>query len=321
MKPLQKKSLRLLAASLTMILAVEGPLSVSAATNALDAVSLSQASKSSTKKTSSKKTSSKKKTKKTTKKLTRKQAKRQMTLLKNQISKYIKNNCPEPDCWSVYVKNLETNQSFLINNRQFYSASTIKLFAMGAAYYKIKLGKLKRTSVLEDKIYRMIAYSDNDCFNSIVGDYVGLNYVKKFLKKYKFSKTWLEHGMRPGSHPFINSSMNTRKHINSTSARDCGIFLEKVYCGEMVSKFFSKKMLKYLKQQTFRYKIPSGIPSGVTVANKTGESDTMQHDAAIVYGKKTDYIICVFSNTDSPGAAPAHIREISRRVYNYLNKS
>ena len=85
MKPLQKKYLRLLAASLTMVLALEGPLSVSAATNALDAVSLSQASKSSTKKTSSKKTSSKKKTKKTTKKLTRKQAKRQMTLLKNRF--------------------------------------------------------------------------------------------------------------------------------------------------------------------------------------------------------------------------------------------
>ena len=40
------------------------------------------------------------------------------------------------------------------------------------------------------------------------------------------------------------------------------------------------------------YKIPAGVPEHVTVANKTGETDTCQHDAAIVFGESAT-ISCV----------------------------
>ena len=61
-------------------------------------------------------------------------------------------------------------------------------------------------------------------------------------------------------------------------------------------------------------------PSGIKVANKTGETSTVQHDMAIVYGKKTDYVICVFSSTGSESYAVPRIQSISRTVYQYLNK-
>ena len=54
-------------------------------------------------------------------------------------------------------------------------------------------------------------------------------------------------------------------------------------------------MLNLLLAQERRYKIPAGLPSGVKSGNKTGETDSYQHDAAIVYGKKTDYVIVVFA--------------------------
>lgn len=57
-------------------------------------------------------------------------------------------------------------------------------------------------------------------------------------------------------------------------------------------------MLNLLLRQTRRWKIPSGLPSGVRVANKTGETSSVDHDMAIVFGKKTDYVICVFSRTE-----------------------
>ena len=78
-------------------------------------------------------------------------------------------------------------------------------------------------------------------------------------------------------------------------------------------------MLNLLMHQEVRYKIPAGLPSGIVCANKTGETSSVQHDMAIVYGKKKDYIICVFSNTGSEDYALPRIREISRTVYNYLN--
>lgn len=45
----------------------------------------------------------------------------------------------------------------------------------------------------------------------------------------------------------------------------------------------------------------------------------MQHDMAIVYGKKTTYVICVFSSNIGEYYGINGIRNISRYVYNYLN--
>ena len=56
------------------------------------------------------------------------------------------------------------------------------------------------------------------------------------------------------------------------------------------------------------------------VANKTGETSSVDHDMAIVFGKKTDYVICVFSRTGSEEYAIPRIRDISGTVYKYLNK-
>ena len=104
---------------------------------------------------------------------------------------------------------------------------------------------------------------------------------------------------------------------NVSSAKDCAKLLEEIYEGTCVSKSYSKKMLNLLLKQTRRSKIPSGIPSGIKVANKTGETNSVHHDMAIVYGKKTDYVIAVFTT----GCRTAYygIREASRTVYNYLN--
>lgn len=55
-------------------------------------------------------------------------------------------------------------------------------------------------------------------------------------------------------------------------------------------------------------------------ANKTGETDTCQHDVAIVYGPSVDYILCVMSEdlTNSDDAVLT-IQEISSTVYSYFN--
>ena len=96
--------------------------------------------------------------------------------------------------------------------------------------------------------------------------------------------------------------------------------MERIYKGTCVSSKYSREMKNLLLRQTRRWKIPAGVPAGVRVANKTGETSSVQHDMAIVYGKKTDYIICVFSSTGNEGYAVPRIRNISRTVYNCLNK-
>lgn len=217
--------------------------------------------------------------------------------------------------WSVYVKNLDTNEAICINNKKIYAASLIKLYAMGAAYEKVKQGKLKESSV-KNTINSMITVSSNDAFNTIVSR-VGKTYINTWCKANGYNSTNQGHGLSPSSN---NYGLNNGTGSNVTTVKDCGRLLESIYRGTCVSQSASKKMLAHLKKQQRRSKIPAGIPGGVTVANKTGETDDTTHDVAIVYSKGADYIICVMGSV--PGGAwgaSGNITKLSRITYNYFN--
>ena len=75
-------------------------------------------------------------------------------------------------------------------------------------------------------------------------------------------------------------------------------------------------MLDSLLHQETTEKIPQGVPNGISVANKTGETEEVQHDAAIVFGEKTDYIICIMScGWKEEGRAIETIRDLSGITY------
>ncbi|MCB6544535.1 serine hydrolase [Blautia glucerasea] len=223
--------------------------------------------------------------------------------------------------WSVYVKDLKTGGVVNLNESAMYSASIIKPFVMASTFDQIQKGNLSYSSTIKGLLREMITVSDNEAYNQLVkynstsrSFLSGASVVNRYLEKNKYTKTGCHHTLHPASSASVGDGRS-----NITSAKDCGILLEHIYNGTCVSSRSSKEMRNLLLAQTRRWKIPSGIPSGVRVANKTGETSSVEHDMAIVYGKKKDYIICVFSNTGSEDYALPRIREISRTVYNYLN--
>ena len=216
--------------------------------------------------------------------------------------------------WSVYVKNLKTNESLTINNRKMYAASLIKLYAMAGAYDRVRAKKLALSSV-SSLLSSMITVSDNDSFNTIVRK-VGKKRLNKWIKKNGFKKTTVVHDVGLAANSTIVRDGRT---CNTTTVKDCGKLLEMIYRGKCVSKKYSKLMLSLLKQQQRRSKIPAGVPAGVVVANKTGETDETCHDAAIVYAKKAPYILVVM--VTDPGAGWTHnaqIAQISSMVYQFM---
>ena len=142
----------------------------------------------------------------------------------------------------------------------------------------------------------------------------GAQAVNGFLAEQKFADTSVQHILSPSSSKDVGLGGR-----NTTSVKDCAELLSRIYKGECVSKEASEAMLNLLLNQQVTTKIPSGISVSVEIANKTGETDTDQHDIAIVYGEKTTYILCVMSEDCKPGDAVSHIRDISGIVYNYLN--
>lgn len=224
--------------------------------------------------------------------------------------------------WSVYIKDLKTGAVINMNDQEMYPASTIKAFVMASTYDQIQKGNLKYTSTVKSLLNDMITVSDNEACNQLIrynsksGNFIdGTKVINKYLKANKYTETGCHHSLHPAASSYAGDGKS-----NVSSAKDCGLLLEQIYNGTCVSPKYSKAMLNLLLKQTRRWKIPAGLPSGVKVANKTGETSSVQHDMAIVFGKKTDYVICVFSRTGSEGYAISCIKNISGTAYKYLNK-
>ncbi|MCD8104669.1 MAG: class A beta-lactamase-related serine hydrolase [Lachnospiraceae bacterium] len=238
--------------------------------------------------------------------------------------------------WSVYLKNLDTSESLLINDESMYAASLIKLFVMQSCYEYLddlvanycsihNTNEDAALSTIKDRIYTMIVYSRNESYNELVrlhsstGSFTsGCRLVNSFIVECGYSAT----GIYSTLHPSDSSYETTGEGINHTTTKDCGDLLEAIYYRTCVSEEASEEMLSYLLQQETTTKIPAGIPDGISVANKTGETDEESHDAAIVFGEKTDYILCVMSTgVDVMGAGNAGniIKSISALVYEFLN--
>ena len=108
--------------------------------------------------------------------------------------------------------------------------------------------------------------------------------------------------------------------FNRTSPADCARVLEFIYKRKLVSESASDEMLDLLKRQERTWKIPAGLPEGAMTANKTGETDTVEADAAIVYSPACDYVICVIGNGDISSQGVENIQTVSKMTYEYFNK-
>lgn len=237
--------------------------------------------------------------------------------------------------WSVYVKDLNTDEKIVLNNKPLYSASLIKAFVLAKTYEDMDEVKANEARLInstaesdftrvrvDDLTENMITVSDNESCNELVRlqtekyDFLeGAEAVNEYLEKEGYKDTTVQHTLHPSSS--ASASLGGR---NLTSVADCGKLLERIYRGECVSEEASAEMLDLLLRQEVTWKIPEGLTGDIKIANKTGETDTDQHDIAIVYGEKTTYILCVMSeNCPDENTAINNIRAISRVVYNYLN--
>lgn len=236
------------------------------------------------------------------------------TMIQNEIDGY-------DGVWSVYVKNLGTDESFVINDRPMKSASVMKLFIMGAVYKAFETGELERTDEIMALVSDMITYSDNADSNQLLyllGDSSyeqGIARVDEFIEEYGFSDMTVEYN------GFNDPATNTGTgNFNQVSAKDCGKLLEDIYRRSWVNRAVSNEMESLLLAQNTRYKIPAGLPEGVLCGNKTGEMDTTENDAAIIFAQECDYILVVLSSDwGSKDQAIERIQSLSSMTYEFLN--
>jgi beta-lactamase class A len=139
----------------------------------------------------------------------------------------------------------------------------------------------------------MIRVSDNDCPHKIIDKHGG-SVMNAYVAGNGFGSTSLTN--------------------NSTSPRDAGRFLERLYSGSLLDGDKTGQLLGLLRSQVYRAGIPAGSP-GASVADKPGFYGDSWHDAAIVEGPKSTYVLVIMTK----GAGVLAVKTLAQRIYQTLN--
>jgi CubicO group peptidase (beta-lactamase class C family)/beta-lactamase class A len=254
--------------------------------------------------------------------------------------------------FAVAFRDLETNETFLLNEKaSFHAASTMKTPVMAEVFKQAEKGKFSITDSIkiynsfksiadgsrysisakddsEQELYKkigtkvsienllllMITKSSNLATNILI-DLVGAKNVNKTLRSIGANDIQVLRGVEDGK--AFDKGMN-----NSVTAYDLMLLFEQIAKGKMVSRKASEAMIDILFQQTFRSVIPARLPKDVKVANKTGSITGIYNDSGIVYlpgGRK--YVVVLLSRGLEEAAAKKTLAAISEHIYNYyLNK-
>ncbi|MBV8363565.1 MAG: serine hydrolase [Candidatus Eremiobacteraeota bacterium] len=161
----------------------------------------------------------------------------------------------------------------------------------------------------------MIRLSDNSAANALISHF-GFDVINASAAFAGLQHTHLRRH-------FLDYSAIVHHHENVTTPRDIGSLLYQIERGShegmdtVASSASCRKMIDIMLGQTDRDKIPSGIPVGVPIANKTGEVDGVRNDAAIVnpYGD-APFVLCVLTKYVTNYASALHaISAIANAVY------
>jgi beta-lactamase class A len=140
----------------------------------------------------------------------------------------------------------------------------------------------------------MIRNSDNTC-------------VEKIGEKHGYN-TLTQYAMNKG---FAQTNLNA----NTTSARNAGQFIERLYAGNLFDAEKTSRMLSLMYSQVYRSGIPAGS-TGSSVADKPGFYGDSWHDAALVRSPGSTYVLVIM--TKGPG--PTAVKTLAQRINQTLNQ-
>jgi beta-lactamase class A len=212
--------------------------------------------------------------------------------------------------FNIVAKDLHTGAVASVNpDRSYLSASLYKLFVADQIYHMIDTGDLTYGSsagggsntTIRGCLGRMISASDSIC-GMALGDILNWGAQNPALAAQGFTET----------------DLTTPQQ---TSARDVAALFEKLYDNTLDSSASNSAFLALLKSQEIDDRLPQGLPAGTIIAHKTGNLDNMVHDAGLIYGPKTDYLVVVMSGPwTQPADAPAQFAALSQELWRFFEQ-
>ena len=204
--------------------------------------------------------------------------------------------------WGIYVKSLETGEEIALDaDRQMETMSTIKIPLMVEVLEQAKAGKfsladkytlskadiepgtgtLQRldpgaTMTVKDLLTMMIIVSDNTATEVLYRMVGGTDPVNRRMESLGLKQT---RAMNPPSvwFPALRAAPSTEAFYREgktpfglSTAREMGRLLEMMERGTLVDKASSELMLRIMRGQLYRTRIPRYV-TGYTIPHKTGD--------------------------------------------------
>ena len=222
-------------------------------------------------------------------------------------------NVPGNVQWGLHLYNAD--YEYATPSSPVPSASVIKVFIMEYAYDLITKGEITPdtiigSSTLYDLMYLMITQSDNNATNQLINHF-GMENMNSYFKKMGYNDTVVQRRM-------LDFDAQIAGKENYTSINDVMKFLDKLYLNK--DKVPYSDMLSIMLNQQRRNKIPSGLPNGVEVANKTGELSDVENDIAIVFDQNGDFAIAfLMTSLGNVDVAKDTIRQCTNYIYQSRN--
>lgn len=270
--------------------------------------------------------------------------------LKPEIEKIIAASTAEKVGVAFY--DLETRQSFLLNEREnFHAASTMKLPVMMEVFRRAKDKKLNLQepievknrffSIVDGSEYRLRREDDTDeePYNRVGQAMTVLELVTHMIQwssnlatnllieKVTADKvTELAHGLGATDMQVKRGVEDGKafqaKLNNTTTANDLMVLLRAIAERKFANGKVCDQMIEILAGQRFNDAIPAGLPRDTRIAHKTGSITKHNHDAAIVFtpGRKAYVLVVLTRGIEKEKDSDKLIAAIARTIHQTLVK-
>lgn len=200
--------------------------------------------------------------------------------------------------YAFYIYDINGDYFYGLNHQEkMQAASLIKLPVMYMTYKEIDNGNLS-SEEYKPLLEAMGKRSDNNAFIKTVNT----------LGKENVSKTIADLGMA-----------HTSLSENSTTPEEIGIFFEKLYKNELLSKENTKELEGYMTDTIFEQWLRPGIPSSIKLVHKYGREVHVVNDAGIVMSDKP-FVMVIMTDGVIEREADELIPKLAKLLYDNHTK-
>lgn len=238
---------------------------------------------------------------------------------------------------SVYFREMNNGLAFDLDGQEKFSPASLVKIPLLIAYFKWEemepglLGKrltyinfpdnnaaqnikpavaieYGKSYLIEDLLFRAMVYSDNNAYFLLFAN------VNPGVLRRVYTDLGLE-------------ISRVRTVADYVTVSEYAAFFRILFNASYLNRELSEKALSYMAETDFKMGLVSGVPSSIPVAHKFGEKTLgpsgeikQLHDCGIVYYPEYPYLLCVMSRGESFEFLDDTIREVSRVVFEEIDR-